>query len=270
MKDLIFYGPYHFDDVIPSTGKLEKNSKSKLSGFPDPNVPGIYIWGFMYSVENTILLEPVDFNIQPNHQALQFIPFYVGKSKRNSYKDRLSKHHDVRNKLGNSDADKYIRLSDHYLKEFFKCALYPVKTRGKSATITKMLKLLEEQKPGSIEYHNNIDILCCLHNGMDKPNKRGDDHPITFQKMRNGSLLKDTLDIIITQKNNFWFYFCPIDNYDISEIRNMETHTFYSLKGKTESWTEKHPQYPEYLCKDFTGRANIFKGQISNNFPGYL
>ncbi|MBK7441023.1 MAG: hypothetical protein IPI65_05715 [Bacteroidetes bacterium] len=125
MKTIDFYGPYHFNDIDPKTGEIINNS----SNIPNPNLPGIYIWGFMYSYNNFGLAAPINNkNVMPqyNKGSMQFIPYYVGIRKSRIF-SRIKEHNEIGNiNKPNSSAHKFTRLSPNYMTKFLMMSIFPM------------------------------------------------------------------------------------------------------------------------------------------------
>lgn len=260
MNEITFNGPYHFNDIDPKTGKLIKNQNN----IPEPNMRGIYIWGFMYYYNSNGLIAPINFNKETSNydsSIMQFIPYYVGKSESNIFMDRITKHHDVRNISKKSDADKYIRFSHGYMHEFFKDEKFPIKI-GSVSRASNLISLNKEY-PNAITYHNELKVLKNIYPLLDVVTV-DTNQPITVQSI-NGELIPDTLDDIVNQKNNFWFCYATFPDKNIN-LLEIETSVYYSLKGKTISMTEK---YNNQTIK-INSNLNIFDEVASANFKGYI
>jgi hypothetical protein len=269
MTNLNFYGPFHFYNA-DSKGKLKSNNQY----LPNPNSHGIYIWGFMYYFDKTtkILGEPVNFNgsnITYNEQTMQFIPYYVGKKEagkngKGTIYQRIKQHHNIRK----GDATKYIRLSKNYMKDFFKDNNFPLKIkRVKNNSVAAHLICTS---PGKIEYFNDPNCLKLIHPNITlKPSGRNkSDYPITDQKIGTNDL-PDTLSYLINTLNNFWFcYSIPQNQNPTNSLEDLETYTFWSLKGLTISQTACCPMNNPNIAIA-CAKANIFKISPSNQFNGY-
>ncbi|MFZ4106341.1 hypothetical protein [Flavobacterium sp.] len=279
MKKIIFKGPYHFNQIDHKEKNILGIEKIKL------NVPGIYIWGFMYSKKDNTVFNSLDCKIETNKKYdgrnMQFIPYYVGK-KTDSIFDRINEHYEVRS---NSNSIKYTRLSYDYLKEFFKDHSFPINI-GKSY-INDFIRLGYENK---VNYYNHLGFLCTKYRvNMNKLIKNGFvfksilDVPIVDYNFLND---KDTLYNLVGKENynNFWFCFAEFScNKKLIKtyLESFETLTYYSLKGKTISKTQEFSKIlNDIKIEDATNNSNIFNkdenGQICqidfNNLleiPGY-
>lgn len=238
---LDFKGPFHFDHL------------SKLA---DVNNPGIYIWGFVYELESDgiELKKTVDFTSQKipdliNQEKIdlpknwKFIPHYVGlaSGKSNVFiNTRLKQHHNVRK----GNAAKYKRLSSDYMLVFFKdnkVNNFPVWIKG----ITNNNDFTPLIKSGKITYI------------FDKK----DNLLITDPKF---SSIIDTLNEIVTTRNNFWFYYTELNECAVNEI--TEAYVFWSLKGKTISQTLPYNKIECYKdCYEFKEKLSIFKDNYPSN-----
>lgn len=267
-------GPIHFD-YLNKIGEINFNPK----GFVNPNLRGIYVWGFMYEYDGE-LQKPIDFSekhIIDNYynngcnlpKNWRFLPYYVGK-KEDSIFDRIKTHHKIRH----GDATKYIRLSFDYLKYFFKDPDFPIKY-NRVRNINQVIKKFQKNQ-NAIDYFNHYDFLNLKYpNSALKANGRNlSDYPITDQRDSFGMEFNDTLNEIIILKNNFWFCYLPIEDTNLNLV-DFESFVFWSLKGATVSQTKKF----EYINKklriiDNTG-LDIFKLNDKNEltpssyFSGY-
>jgi hypothetical protein len=279
MPNLNFFGPFHFNDFNVNgiynpacrNNYTPTDANGNATPIPDLNQPGIYIWGNLFDVnEKRALLNPtdcnpVDFKYKPEKH--QLIPYYVGKSKNNMYQERLTKHKDVRNAIGNSDAHKYIRLSYDYWKEFFKDKNFPVQL-GTYNYYRRFINIIN-QTPNSIIYHNERRILqhinptLTIDRVLNRVRKGVPiyDHPITKQLL-NGQPLLDTLDQLVNGLNNFWFCFCPTNNKSLN-LSDLEYNVFYSLKGKTTSRISRSTG--NFKIFDLTNNSKIFKTHSTSN-----
>lgn len=269
MINLDFYGPVHFDEVDQTTGNLKQsNGKPK-----QPSSSGIYVWGFMYwKNKHGGLNGPVNFSrskIVYDKKSMQFIPYYLGKSQKNMFTDRLIKHHDVRNAYNfNSHADKYMRLSHGYMMSFFNDPLFPIKTGRSNASYLNLAKM----KPGQITYHNDPLVLSEIYPTL-KISRVITDHPITEQKI-SGIPIQDTLEDLVISMNNFWFCYAAQDTVTKALLEHCENYSFYSLKGKTVSKTKNCPDPDSSLSINDHTSSKIFKyvGKRitpTSCFPGY-
>ena len=269
MAQLNFYGPIHFDDV-DSKGKIISNNQNLCN----PDSPGIYIWGFKYYFDKTtkILGEPINFNgngIVYDEESMLFIPVYVGKKEcgkngKGTIYQRIKQHHNIRK----GDATKYIRLSKNYMKDFFKDYNFPLKIKRvkNNSAVYNMIRT----SPGNIEYYNDPDCLKLIYPNIDlkTSGRNKTDCPITDQKIGNKDL-PDTLSYLINTLNNFWFcYSIPQNQNPTNSLEDLETYTFWSLKGLTISQTACCPMNNPNIAIA-CAKANIFKISPSNQFNGY-
>jgi hypothetical protein len=273
MITLDFKGPYHFNQI---------NSINEIKKGVEPiDGKGIYIWGFMYKKENNSLGDEIHFKMEINYDPykMQFIPYYVGKADDTSILNRLNSHHKPR--YGHST--KYIRLSMTYMKSFFigkPPYVFPINFKNNKDCKNNYVALeLINKNPNLklITYFNNADCLSAIYPEIllkskrrIQNNKAYNNYPITMQHIPktinnpNGDL-PDTLDDLINTKYNFWFYYAL--KPESANITEMETFTFWSLKGITVSETQKFETVKLY---DIKNRDNtIFKDEPSEEFNGY-
>lgn len=270
MATLDFHGPFHFDD-IDKNGQIKPTRNPNKS--PNPDKPGIYIWGFMYYYDANGLTVPVDFNkidISFNENKMKFIPYYVGMRIDNIY-NRLNVHYNIRK----GHARKYIRLSENYMKVFFKDPSFPLKIKRKhnNQDVSNLIK----QSSGKIEYFNDKNCLLQIYPNISikLSGKKQTDCLITEQ-MIGTTDLPDTLSNLINLKNNFWFCYAIKPYNSPISLEELETYTFWSLKGLTVSQTGCCPlPSPSITIIDNTN-TNIFKKHTntnlinpSNQFNGY-
>ncbi len=279
MPNLNFFGPFHFND-FNTNGSYNPASRNyytptdangNATPIPDLNQPGIYIWGNLFDVNkkrelmNPTDCKPANFKYNPNNH--QFIPYYVGKSEKNMFKERLLNHKDVRNANGNSDAHKYIRFSYDYWKVFFKDENFPIQ-KWTHNYYRRFINIIN-QTPNSIIYHNERRVLQHIYStltidGVLNRVRKGVpiyDHPITKQLL-NGQPLLDTLNQVVNGLNNFWFCFCPTDNKSLN-LSDLEYNVFYSLKGKTTSRISRSTG--NFKIFDLTNHTKIFKTHSTSN-----
>jgi len=221
---------------------------------------------------------------------MQFIPYYVGIGDSTPIFKRLLKH----SKPRNGDAEKFIRLSHDYMKEFFvgfpnklKFTIFPhfefpIKiNRVKNNDVA--LNLINSAHPPKITYFNSGACLSAIYPGItptgitrvyEKTGKVYTNYPITEQIItpspanRRG-YLPDSLSDLIIDKNNFWF--CYSLNPDDKPLTQLETYTFWSLKGLTTGETNSFESINDVSHKIIAPpRLNIFKGYCTNSFPGYI
>jgi hypothetical protein len=255
-----FKGPFNINH-------LDKDLEQKL------NNPGIYIWGFkFYKNSEESIDEPVDFNDLDENKEQIFIPYYVGKIEK-KLNSRLKTH----KKVIEGHAAKYTRISSEYMKVFFNDDKFQIND-GKKINIENIT--VNE----GIEYYNNPIFLknkITFENDI-KEITNDNNNPIS-----RFNSLNDNLDELINKKNNFWFCYGIVKNEDSlfsCFLKNFETLTFYSLKGKTISKTGNfHNLLQELNLNDKTdvsifkekklSKSVIIKKYLDENnqvkFPGY-
>lgn len=264
MAQLNFCGPFHFDEI--SNGSLNQLDK-----------PGIYIWGFMYryDYDKKQGVGPINFKkeeIAFPAEGVQFIPYYVGEMT-TKVSARLKKHYNIRQ----SDASKYIRLSNDYMLNFFNDLNFPTNDSSSSKLKIAVDKIILRNHQ-EIQYYNNGKSLEMIY-GSSKIQPRGDKYhwPITNQVLNN-SLMPDTLYDLTCNINNFWFCYATFepDNVIVTKpmLLPLETYTYWSLKGKTISKTGKFGQIDQTIKIIDHTNAGIFKKvnnivKPSNIFDGY-
>jgi hypothetical protein len=266
MTKLEFHGPFHFNEIDPKTGKIEKEEKSW-----DLKTVGIYIWGFIYEYDKknkTVGWVPQEKEIKYDEDIMQFIPYYVGKADKNdSILRRLKDHHNLKNE----NVRKYTRFSEKYMKLFYKDPSCPIKKKGKMNNIDALKLCTPYDSP--IEYFNDKACLEKIYPKIQLEFKGG--YPIDLQKNGDKSL-PDTLKYLIHTMNNFWFCFAypPID-LEVS-IEKLETYTYWSLNGLTLSQTGVCPLPDSNIAiEDISNNKRIFykdaNGRIQPTvkFPGY-
>jgi hypothetical protein len=265
------------------------------------NVPGVYIWGFIYEKKGDQIGDPVDFTKEKataNPDEHVFIPYYVGESS-GKIKDRFIKEH-VRPRI--NPAYKRTRLTLDYIKEFFKDPTFPLNSKhplgtsfmnGMTINSFRFFSWvqLNSINKDKLQYFNNEIIMQLLYprNPMlvNFNNYANTNFPITDPNISINDN-SDSLNVLMSIKNNFFFTYCKLDtSLDITE--EIETYTTLSLKGKTLAEITKVSHCVSQMnAGDFheiidnTG-FNIFKQpnqlwinpqgpfDISNiAFPGYL
>jgi hypothetical protein len=283
MAKLNFKGPFHLKEL----SKIDEIREGK----------GVYIWGFMYLRNGESIGENVDFSVNGlpaefDPGKMQFIPYYVGIGESTPIFKRLLKH--SKSKYG--DATKYIRLSHDYMKEFFigfpnKIRFkifphfeFPIKIHGPKYKNNEVaLNLINSYRTSKITYFNSDACLSAIYSGISptgitrvlkKTGKVYTNYPITNQRItvsptNIGGHLPDTLSDLINDNNNFWF--CYSLNPDDKHLTQLETYTFWSLKGLTTGETGSFESIGDvsHTITSATG-LNIFKKNRSNGFPGYI
>jgi hypothetical protein len=267
---------YHKSDLI--------NHNSHLF-----NVPGVYIWGFIYENKADQIGDPVDFSNVGNPMANPvdhvFIPYYVGKHKR-SVLNRLNEHRN----FTNGNAQKYTRFTLEFMKYFFKDPAFRLNTNTNNPA--NFINLIQNYGfVHTIEYFNNRDVLSEIYgNAINIVEVGKNDFPIQLQTYKNGHPLFDTLDFLGNTFDNFFFTYAEINDED--KLTRCESVTALLLKGKTVSKIEdssgainaiqnnlihivhnnfQHLKFPIFKdVVDFWEDPNM--GQNINNidFPGYL
>ena len=259
METITFKGPFHFDEI-----NQKKNTIIRDGNKLELSIPGIYIWGFMYSKLEGEIVDPLDYNDGNNkiydESKMQFIPYYVGKHEK-SIAERLIEHNGVRS---NNNAKKYTRLNFDYIKEFFKDLNFPINIGGKN--IYEFIKLGQNDK---VLYYNHFGFLSVKYQNKFKELLNDNnfklksilDVPITDFKFLDK---KDTLNLLVDKNelNNFWFCFAeyPIEKGPITQVlESLETLTFYSLLGKTISKTGLFEDLTDIISLNDETTTNIFK-----------
>ena len=277
MLNLNVCGPFHFDE-FDQKGRF---INPKKSGSLQPDVPGIYIWGFVYEKIDGKLSEPTE-GVDILNKHNQFIPYYVGIHQNESIFKRIKQHHHI-NK--NENTKKYIRFSKEYLKEFFVSESgFPIHV-GKNFVKKNFDQLVcLNQCVTNITYHNHSEVLKSAHPKLNPAPTLGKNNPITDWDGTNGKtnlLLPsiDTLDWLVNQLNNFWFCFIPLSQHDCAlnnlKHEEIETYVYYCLKGKTISRTNHCPQpNPKITWTMDKTAENLFNNRMNPEpnycFPGYL
>lgn len=261
-----FYGLYHYDEIEPKTGKVKPNTNAHKSHMPDPSKSGIYIWGFVYYYNDYGLIAPANCtNADPafDKAIMKFIPYYVGKKKYSAF-SRICEHHSVRS----GNAECYIRLSDCFMKEFFKHPLFPILWTS-SPKVLNFINLIKTY-PNAITYHNRDIILREIYPYLHIATTLKGDHPITMQII-NGQPIPDTLDYLVNYLNNFWFCYAEVPDDAVNE--KNEADAFYSLKGKTVSHTEMNGHrivnINDYTNTEIFKKDDLGKVSASPDFSGY-
>lgn len=252
---------------------------------PNPNVSGIYIWGFIYEcdvVGNPIrpvgFSDPININlfINNNYTLLpnwKFIPYYTGKIEANIM-GRLAQHINVR--VGVGSPTRYIRFSHSYMTKFYSDVDFPIRVPGVFAPYAASIAAKIATNPCSIEYLNGPGTLPLIYPGIvPVPLPGGADYPITLQNF-GGMPIHDTLSDIVNGMNNFWFCYLPLPEVNEALLREYERFTFWALKGKTVSQTVNYnPLSWAGVPPIANGGQVIFKTDAAGNlvaapiFPGY-
>lgn len=271
MEKITFKGPFH-------SSKLKDEELNEL------NDKGIYIWGFMYEKDkDSNFGKPLHCYQNFNYNEMKFLPYYVGKTEK-SLRKRLNEHFDIQNKK--FDGQKYIRFSENYMKKFFlSTEKFPIKTHNGS--LLKPLLLINLMATNII-YYNNLNFMKKIYGNKIKSNytpEKINSLPISdfYSFLEN----TDTLRKNIVDNDNFWFCYANLDeNIDSFQckLKDYEVLTFYSLKGKTISKTEKLDSKisEKLMIINETDSKDIFKDDINTkstianhtkngtvDFPGY-
>ena len=271
---LKFRGPFHWEHI----NNVANNRLFDISLYENlKKSNGVYIWGFMFDIGKKIINTKSDYNIsniplikdcQNNNELIGynynskkiFIPYYVGRAKEsNNIGKRLDDHH----KIGAT----YTRLEEFYYYSFFCDEDFPLPIKKGDWISSKEFK---RKIMFCINYFNNEHVLeKCYPNS--NPVKLNGNCPVDLQTF----IKYDTLKDIVISRNNFWFCYLDMNGYSGKLIDIAERQTFYSLKGKTVSNTDKFDSIKFDLEFDSTKSCEgIFKTKgkriISNTeFKGY-
>ena len=267
------------------------------------NVPGVYIWGFVYHKYDNGIGEPVDFSKDTDPKAYPekhvFIPYYVGESE-SSILNRLISH--IKPRKG--DSAKRTRLTINYIKEFFNDFSFPINSKPPSGTkFMNGMKInsfrffswiqLNQINKDKLQYFNNEIIMQLLYPRnpllVNFNNYANTEFPITDPNI-NINENSDSLNVLMNINNNFFFTFLKFDKSHIT-TKEIESYTTLSLKGKTLAEITKVSNCIEQMnagnfhnITDNTG-FDIFKKQEPESmllfpnrpfeigniaFPGYL
>jgi hypothetical protein len=297
MADLCFKGPFHFDHL--HNPKTKQGQYGNIKSLDLSQKSGIYIWGFMYDLENNQLINPIDFSeikteipefifeknsdnenvpigvncVVKEKRNWKFIPYYVGLDAH--LPSRVISHH----KITTGNSKKYTRLKINRYKDFFKIGNFPIFIKGQGTKQRRDILNHIINKNNPIDYFNNYFILKEIHSELTLSICPGlkelwNDLPIDICKWNNKT---DSLEQIIINQNNFWFCYAELPSNDPA-TPYMEAQTYYSVKGITISETLDytsnagnfvHKINPSKTCEDIFKRVNnnIFS---SNHFLGYL
>jgi hypothetical protein len=281
MEEITFKGPYHIKDLSSVSNELRKE-------YAENKIPGIYIWGFVSDIKIENFKDFSEEHKIPkfNKENELFIPYYVGLD--SDLFDRINKHKG----FDKYDARKYTRMSEEYMKKFFKEKAYPIKTDN--SNINKDYFDLNINEQENIVYYNNSDFLKKVYGDFIKVDEtKKTENPIDVINKDNNNLIIDTLKEMyddsnqMKHKNNLWFCYAELKrNTDFvkCKLEDFETLTFYSLKGKTISKTGKLEaisdtiavKYKDNLKSIFKSEINsknsllIIKNKTNVEFPGYL
>jgi|GEM_PF-5912153 len=251
-------------------------------------VPGVYIWGFLFDCH----IDPLnnskiaigaptvcddEFLDSPNFKEKVFIPYYTGKSDKDIY-SRLSSHICFKS----HPADKYIRINLSYMNRFFlnENLINPIRP-PKDYQKDRQMALTAMQ----ISYTNITDVM----NKFYLLNQVGKNFSICHYLQMNLPI-EDNLYTLSVKYNNFWFTYLPIEkpkddtSTDKKYFEQWESYIFWSLKGVTLSQVEKYQDVEKLDPKTYSFCDNnlinqgisIFKKnledviQISRSFEGYL
>lgn len=253
MTTLIFQGPIQIRDI--------KELNDIVINNPDLNNPGIYIWGFMYryDYDKKQGIEPINYKkeeIAFPAEGVQFIPYYVGKDEK-SISRRINQHHNI---LSYVNAQKYTRFSRDYMKCFFRKD-FPVNKGNNTKASIAFIK----RNPNSIQYINKKECLELIYPNIILHYQDG--YPILQQKF--GGAFSDTLSDLIIGKHNLWFCYATKPKVTNIALKEFETYTFWSLKGKTISRTGKCPTANSLIKICDKTKTDIFDYAPTVNFDGY-
>lgn len=229
---------YHKSDLI--------NNNSQLF-----NVPGVYIWGFIYEKDGDKIGNPVNFtgNVNPVADPAKhvFIPYYVGESS-SSILSRLKGHSEPRR----GDASKRTRLTSQYMRSYFNDPNFPLfYKKGNTNDFIDLINYYPNNRV--IEYFNSAQVLNLIYgNGFvllrGLPLNHPGNVPINNLFIMPGNVnINDTLDYYINTMNNFFFTYvdiyslfdfvgqnpCFIRQYASAIIKKFQALTVIMLKGKT-------------------------------------
>lgn len=261
------------------------------------NEKGFYVWGFVYSLDETGNLDNcIDFSKLErvyDHAKMRFIPFYVGKSQSQPIKDRLLEHY---SNIENGSS-KYVCFSDGYFKKFFLNASgYPIHKNNQFVlrNYNILLDLIKDKTNPNITFHNHAKILehiygpnirnknikKCVHynkTALAQPEKldsfcldckknKVDGNSIKNLFLGENSIFNDlkinTLKKFAIDNDSFWFYYCVFEKTAsvIDRHEKIENYLYFSLKGKTTSMSEGLcPEPNKLIWKDKEGQNKMAK-----------
>ncbi|MEI6681633.1 MAG: hypothetical protein WCO44_03345 [Bacteroidota bacterium] len=204
----------------------------------DAYKPGIYIWGFKYPDDN------------------KFIPYYVGKSLSNIV-GRIAQHKGDILKAGST----YMRLSANYMKSFYMDDSFH-KLRDPRKYDDKPPEWFDHFQE-KVDYINARWFIKMKNKKDPGKELQRQEYPI--------SMLKSGKDFLNDNIEKMYICYAVVPEPDLPDLRKFETMTFFSLKGRTRSKTDKFPgKNPEIQITDSTKDKQIFKEiRPGDDFPGY-
>jgi hypothetical protein len=250
------------------------------------NVPGVYIWGFVYHKKEHGIWEPVDFTKEKavaNPDEHVFIPYYVGIARnKRTVSNRLFNHLAFRNNHSN----KRTRIEIDKIPNTLSNVAFPLNPMGKdqhgiSNNTQRFLNyILNPDYINEISYFNDANVLNLLYNNTITLFPQNTNYPIQNQIIGHGGLIPDSLNTLssstpcISTKqcyNNFFFCLyeqgkelVPFDSVVPVKLTLIEAVCVLMLKGKTLGQFQnlkdaiKMISDPNFEITDNTG-FNIFK-----------
>lgn len=251
------------------------------------NVPGVYIWGFIYEKEGGKIGNPVNFtgNVNPVADPAKhvFIPYYVGIARNNmTVLSRLSRHLQFRI----DDSNKRTRIKIGEIPSTLSNDHFPLNPRGNdqngiSNNTARFLNYIQNANyQNDISYFNDANVLNLLYNNTITLFPQNTNYPIQNQIIGHGGLIPDSLNTLssstpcISTKqcyNNFFFCLykqgkelVPFDSVVPVKLTLIEAVCVLMLKGKTLGQFQnlkdaiKMISDPNFEITDNTG-FNIFK-----------
>jgi hypothetical protein len=222
--------------------------KTALGNQANLDIPGVYIWGFVYQKDENGIGAPLNFKKIANPIADPdkhvFIPYYVGESSTSILKRLRDEHIQPRNNPSN----KRTRLTMGYMLRYFNDVHFPLHFNIRNGY--NFLTLVQQYQPTRVvEYFNDDKVLKSIYgSGSIQINGRKREYPINDQLIMPGRVsLNDTLDYYINDIDNFFFMYvdicnlfnfvkennCFTDDYTKILLKKFEALTVVSLKGKT-------------------------------------
>jgi len=223
------------------------NKLFRKDGQQRPELPGVYIWGFMINE--------------------QFIPYYVGKHQ-SSIANRISDHiHDI-----TKDDSTYMRLTRAYMEDvkspYFSDPNFPlIATNFRKDRLPAWFKENKEHFSKRISYLNNLEFIQQHNSGVTKVK----DYPISLMDGIDDYLSDNIgrLRVMYAECQYSSTYGVKKDFYEL-----IEAFTKFHLKGKTVSKSLPFATLKQRLEDSVKISINadyrtIFKDSISDEFPGY-